>query len=104
MLQDFLLLLQAQIGILFEDMLGDKLAAFPVNLHLPLDILEQLPVLPHVVLLALHGVVELKLLLLILALGRFVVEFDGVIVLTELFSSMILAGGFLRLLLGYQHI
>ena len=85
-------------------MLGDNLVAFPVNLHRPLDILEQLPVLPHVILLALHGVVELELLFLVLALRRFFVEFNGVIILAELFSSMILASvfwGFRLLLLGY---
>jgi hypothetical protein len=64
MLQNFLLLFQAQIGILFEDLLGDNLAALPVNLQLPLDILEQLPVLLHVILLALRGVVELELIIL----------------------------------------
>ena len=85
-------------------MLGDNLVAFPVNFHRPLDILEQLPVLPHVILLALHGVVELELLFLVLALRRFVVEFNGVIILAELFRSMILASvfwGFRLLLLGY---
>ena len=68
MLQNFLLLFQAQIGILFEDVLGDNLAAFLVNLQLPFDILEQLPVLLHVILLALHGVVELELVILFLLL------------------------------------
>ena len=66
MLQNFLLLFQAQIGILFEDMLGDNLDALPVYLHLPLDILEQLPVLLHVILFALRGVVELELVILFL--------------------------------------
>ena len=103
-LQNFLLVFQAQIGILLEHMFGDNLVAFPVNLHRPLDILEQLPVLPHVILFALHGVVELELLFLVLALRRFVVEFNGVIILAELFRSMILASvfwGFRLLLLGY---
>jgi hypothetical protein len=68
MLQNFLLLFQAQICILFEDVLGDNLAAFLVNLQLPFDILEQLPVLLHVILLALHGVVELELVILFLLL------------------------------------
>jgi hypothetical protein len=68
LLQNLLLLFQAQIGILFEDVLGDNLAAFPVNLHLPFDILEQLPVLPHVILLAPHGIVELELVILFLLL------------------------------------